>query len=423
MAKKKNKAKWIVILLILSLIIAAVVYQVIESTKEKPIQVTTTKVSLKTITQTVTAIGRIQPETEVEITSEASGEIIYLNVKEGDSVRTGQIIVRIKPDILETQLEQYKAAADAARMDINFRKADKDKMQSELQRHTELFEKGFISRQEYERIKAGYDQSLSSYLASLARYEQALATLKQFQRSADRTIIFAPITGVVTKLNVEKGEKVVGTAQMQGTEIMRISDLTLMNAVVDVDENDIVFVKVGDSANIEIDAFPDRTFIGRIVELGHSAKLSQMGTQDQVTNFEIKIRILVKEKRLRPGMSCNVEIMTQTVYDVLSIPLQAVTVRDTSHILSLNNGNDEKGEEKFQRRKKPQTVVFIKDGNNAKMLPVETGISDKGFIEIKKGLSEGDEVISGSFMAISKLLKDGSMIKIDSSFAIDVKKR
>lgn len=422
MAKKKNKAKWIVIILVLLLVIAAIIYQYQESTKEKPITVTTAKVTKRTITQTVSAIGRIQPEMEVKITSEASGEIIFLNVKEGDTVRAGQIIVRIKPDIIETQLEQYKAAADAARMEINIRKAEKDKLQSDLQRNTELFEKGFISKQEFERAKAAYDQALSSYMASLARYEQALATLKQFQRSADRTTIFAPITGVVTKLSVEKGEKVVGTAQMQGTEIMRISDLSVMNAVVDVDENDVVFVKIGDTASIEIDAFPDRIFTGRVVELGHSAKLTQMGTQDQVTNFEIKIRILDKEPRLRPGMSCNVEILTETVYDVLSVPLQAVTVRDTSQFAEQKNISEE-DDTKIKQRKRPQTVVFIRDGNKAKMVPVETGISDKGFIEIKKGLSEEDEVISGSFMAISKLLKDGALIKIDSSFDKNINKK
>ncbi len=422
MAKKKNRAKWLIIILILFLLISAIAYQYFESTKDKPIIVTTTKVTKRTITQTVSAVGRIQPETEVKITSEASGEIIFLNVKEGDTVRAGQIIVRIKPDIIETQLEQYKAAADATRMEINIRKAEKDKLQSDLQRNTELFEKGFISKQEFERAKAAYDQALSSYMASLARYEQALATLKQFQRSADRTTIFAPINGIVTKLNVEKGEKVVGTAQMQGTEILRISDLSMMNAVVDVDENDIVFVKIGDTASIEIDAFPDKIFTGRVVELGHSAKLSQMGTQDQVTNFEIKIRIIDKEPRLRPGMSCNVEIMTETVYDALSVPLQAVTVRDTSLFFEEDKNNDE-NDIKVKKRKKPHTVVFLKDGNKAKMILVETGISDKGFIEIKKGLSEGDEIISGSFMAISKLLKDGALIKIDSNIDNSIKKK
>jgi HlyD family secretion protein len=412
---KKKKGKKIILFSVIGFIVIVAVLVVVFSNSEKPIVVTTSKVTLRTISQNVTAIGKIQPETEVKVSSEAAGEIIFLGPREGDSVKMGQILVRVKPDIIETQLEQFKAAADGTKMEINIRKAEKDRLQSELQRLTELYEKEYVSKQDFERAKSTYDQALSSYRASLSHYDQAVATLKQFQRSADRTTIFSPINGIVTKLDVERGEKVVGTAQFQGTELMRISNLNVMNAVVDVDENDIVLVKIGDTAEIEIDAFPNRIFKGVVYEIGHSAKQNQLGTQDQVTNFEVKVRILDKELRLRPGMSCSVDIVTETKYNVLSVPLQAVTVRKKDDQANIENSNTsvQVTKEKEEKASKPKSIVFMRDGNKAKVNNVETGISDKGFIEITKGLKLNDVVISGSYMAISKQLSDGSKISIE----------
>lgn len=417
MAKKKRNGWLKALLIIAGIIVVSIVVITLLTSSSKAILVTTSKVELRDITQSVSAVGKIEPETEVKISSETSGEIIFLGPKEGDTVRAGQIVVRIKPDIVETMLEQYKAAADASKMDINYRKAEKDRAQSELQRMTELFEKEYVSKQDFERAKTFYDQALSGYRASLARYDQSVATLKQFQRSADRTTIFSPMYGVVTKLSVERGENVVGTAQMQGTEMMRISDLGVMNAMVEVDENDIVMVKIGDTANIEIDAFPDRIFMGKVVEIGHSAKVNQLGTQDQVTNFEVKVRVIDKEPRLRPGMSCNVEIRTETRYSVLTVPLQAVTIRDTAWDRSpdLDKAGENKNlDDDLKVRKKANSIVFLREGNKAKSNHVETGISDKGYIEIKSGLKKGDEIISGGFMAVSKELFDGAMIKLES---------
>jgi len=412
---KKKKGKKIVLFSVIGFIVLIAVLAVIFNNTEKPIMVSTSVVTKRTISQNVTAIGKIQPETEVKVSSEAAGEIIFLGPREGDSVKIGQILVRIKPDIIETQLEQFKAAADATKMEINIRKAEKDRLQSELQRLTELYEKEYVSKQDFERAKSTYDQALSSYRASLSHYDQAVATLKQFQRSADRTTIFSPINGIVTKLDVEKGEKVVGTAQFQGTELMRISNLNVMNAVVDVDENDIVLVKVGDTAKIEIDAFPNRIFDGLVYEIGHSAKQNQLGTQDQVTNFEVKVRILDKELRLRPGMSCSVDIVTETRYDVLSVPLQAVTVRKNDEQADNDNSNAsvQVTKEKKEKASKPKSIVFKRNGDKAKVTNVETGISDKGYIEIIKGLKSNDVVISGSYMAVSKQLSDGSKIIIE----------
>jgi HlyD family secretion protein len=272
--------------------------------------------------------------------------------------------------------------------------------------------------------QAAYDQAVSGYKAALARYNQALASLKQIKRSAERTTITAPIDGVVTSLSVEEGENVVGTAQMQGTEMMRVSDLSVMNAVVEVDENDIVMVKNGDTARVEVDALPDNIYNGVVIEIGHSAIVSSLGTQDQVTNFEVKIRLIDEEPRLRPGMSCNVDIETKTRRDVIAVPLMAVTVRAEDFDRSPDVREGERGLRKKENKesgvskvKRPPSVVFIKDGNKVKKKEVKTGISDKGYIEITEGLEEGQTIVSGSYQAVSKQLHDGAEIKVDTSAA------
>ncbi|MGB9771129.1 MAG: efflux RND transporter periplasmic adaptor subunit [Candidatus Kapaibacteriota bacterium] len=416
MAKRKSKKRLIVLIAVVALL-AVVLISFFAGKKEEIIKVTTAKVERRTIIQTVSAVGKIEPETKVKISSETSGEIIYLGVREGDTVRAGQLLVRIKPDIFETQLEQFKAAADAAKVQIESALAEKVRAESELRRITDLYQKEFASKQEFELAKANFDRAVASYNAALSNYQQALAAYKQMQKSFERTTIYSPINGVVTSLSIEKGEKVVGTAQMAGTEIMQIADLSVMNAIVEVDENDIVNVKVGDSADIEVDAIPDEIFQGIVVETGHSALTSKLGTQDEVTNFKVKVRFLHPDRRLRPGMSCNAEIRTNKRENVLAVPLQAVTVRmeDFTPKSDVSTGDIEKvaDEQKLQKRT-PPSVVFLNNKGKAKMVKVKTGISDKGYIEIIEGLKEGDEVISGSFTAVSKLLKDGSPIKVDS---------
>lgn len=415
MAKKKSKKKLIILLCIIVIAIGVIIALSMRNT-EKEIKVTVEKVGRRTITQTVTAIGKIQPEIEVKVSSQTSGEVIFLGVEEGDTVKTNQMLVRIKPDIIETQLEQYKAIVEASKMETDVSKAEMTRAKASLKRITELFEKEFSSQEEFDRAKAQYDQAFSSYKASLSRHEQSLASFKQIQRSAERTIIYSPIEGIITKLNIEKGEKVVGTEMMAGTEMMIVSDLTIMNAVVDVDENDIILVHVGDTARVEIDAFPDKIFTGFVIEIGHSAISNQLGTQDQVTNFKVKIRLLDTEAKLRPGMSCSADIETITKKDIVAVPLQSVTVRafDANFKSDDINGGDSeiKGDDK--KLKRPPSVVFLQKGKKAKKVEVETGISDNGYIEITKGLKDGDIVVRGSFMAVSKELEDGTIIRVDT---------
>lgn len=413
--KKKRKGLWITIGILIIVIVGAGIF--LSGSKNDAINVTTGKVAKRTITQTVSAIGKIQPETEVKISSQASGEIIFLGVKEGDTVKKGQLLVRIKPDIIEPRLKQMIAASEASKMDITVAEAEKERAELDLKRIAELYKKEFISKQEFEAAKATASRALGTYQSAMSRYQQSLAQLNQIEREQERTSIFSPIDGVITMLSVELGEKVVGTDMMAGTELMRVADLSVMNALVDVDENDIIMVKKGDTANIEVDALQNLSFIGQVIEIGHSAKQSQLGTQDQITNFEVKIRLINPNTKLRPGMSCNTDIMTETRYNVLSVPLQAVTVRDSKLEArpDLDMSTDGKEEEKEIKKERPPSVVFLKDGSKAKMLNVETGISDKGFIEIISGLNNDDEIIVGSYLAVSKELSDGSKIKIDTT--------
>jgi HlyD family secretion protein len=283
----------------------------------------------------------------------------------------------------------------------------------------ELFDKKYVSQQEYDKSESAYSQAKSSYEASMSRYDEANASYKKVQRDAERTVIYAPINGIVTKLNVELGEKVVGTNMMAGTEMLIVSDLNVMNAVVDVDENDITMVNIGDDADVQVDAFPDQVFKGKVIEIGHSANLTSLGTQDQVTNFSVKIRLIDHDRKMRPGMSCNADITTKIHPNVKSVPLQSVTVRNFTGVdrnpdLNKSTGHINKESTEATKTTKPPSVVFVNNKGKAKMVSVETGISDKGYIEILKGLAEGDEIISGPFSAVSRTLKDGDPVKVET---------
>lgn len=415
MAKKRNNRKVIIIFSILVLILGISLY-VVFSKKDLSIKVNVGEVTRKNISQTVSAIGKIEAETEVKISSQVSGEIIFLGVKEGDTVKANQLVCRIKPDIIDAQLKQMEASAEATKMEISIREAEMNKSKNELNRITELFKKDFASQREVDIAKAAYEQAVGAYKSTLARYEQSLAALQQTKREQERTSIYTPIAGIVTSLPVELGEKVVGTGMMAGTELMRVSDLSVMNAVVEVDENDISLVSIGDSAIIEIDAIPFKKYKGVVIEIGHSAITAQQGTQEQVVNFKVKVRLLDKEPKLRPGMSCSVDIITETKNNILAVPLQAVTVRDSkiNRQPDINEDFDNK-EIKNSNSEIPKSVVFIYENGKAILKNVETGISDKGFIEIKSGLEEKQKIIIGPFMAVSKQLQDSTKVIIDTT--------
>lgn len=418
MAKKKsNSGLWITLGIIGVLVLVVVIIAATKGNNNETI-VQTSKVTTKTIKQMVSATGRVQPETAVKISPETSGEITFIGVTEGDAVSKNQLLIRIKPDIIQTQLEQYKAGVVSSQKDIDMAKTNMKQLERDLARMKELFDKKYISSQEYDKYQSQYEQAKSSYESATSRYDQANAMYRKVQRDAERTILYAPIAGVVTKLNVELGEKVVGTSMMAGTEILVVSDLNVMNAVVDVDENDITMVNIGDMAEVQIDAFPDEVFKGTVIEIGHSANLTSLGTQDQVTNFSVKIRLLNNEIKMRPGMSCNADIITKVRANVKAVPLQSVTVRNFTGVdrnpdLDKSEGRINKENTGNNKSSKPPSVVFINKKGKAKMVSVETGISDKGYIEIISGLGEGDEVISGPFSAVSRTLKNGDVVKVE----------
>jgi len=414
MKRKRSNKKAIIVTFCAVALIGIIVAISVNQAKERPTSVTFSKVERRTITQVVSATGKIQPETQIKISPEISGEIVNLTVKEGDTVIKNMLLARINPAIIETQLAQYQAMVNASKQDVSQIKAQLDNLEIELKRTKELYEKKYVSKQELDKAQTNYDATFASYNAALARSQSTMATLQQIQTEAKKTNISAPIDGIVTSLLVEKGERVVGTNMMIGTEMMTVSDLTVMNAEVDVDENDIVLVKIGDTATVEIDAFSERVYKGIVVEVGHSASgANTMGAGSQTTTFRVKIRLLDSEDKLRPGMSCNVEIHTARHENVLSVPLQSVTSRDDAkNETSIENNENENNDSKnTAENKTPITIVFVRNGDIVNQREVRVGISDMGFIEITSGLSEGEEVVSGSFQAISRLLSDGAKVK------------
>ncbi|MCX8051203.1 MAG: efflux RND transporter periplasmic adaptor subunit [Chlorobi bacterium] len=404
---KKTSKRWIVIA---GAIVAIVAIAVALSGRGNgnAVEVRVDTAAYRTIVQEVSATGKIQPEVEVKISSEVSGEIVALTVKEGDPVRRGQLLVRIRPDLLETQLEQFRAAVRAAEMGVEIAKVELDRTERELRRATELYDKGFLSKQEFETAKAAYERAAGQYQSALAEKSRAQATLRQGELSFSRTAIYAPISGVVTKLNVEVGEKVVGTAQMQGTELLRIADLDTMNAIVEVNESDVALVHIGDSAFVRVDAFRDSVLVGRVLEISHSPLEKAVGTQEEVVNFQVKVRLQSRDTRLRPGMTCVADIRTARRDSVLAVPIQAVTVRYD------DERDGESNAQATKRTASKQQIVFAVTGDRVRMREVKTGISDRGYIEIVAGLKPGEVVVSGPYSAIARTLRDSSRVRIKS---------
>jgi len=396
MAKKSNTGKIVILLILIAAIAGGSIYY-IKSKKSDAIEVQVSKVEKRTITKIVTSVGKIQPETEVKVFSETSGELIMLDVKEGDIVQGGSILAKIKPDIIQSQLEGAEAGVKASNSDIEVAKATMNRTKTELDRVKKLHEKKYVSDQDLLLAQTAYEQAKSNHDASISRMEQTKASVRQIQYSAVRTTIYSPINGVVTKLNAKKGEKVLGQAQFTGTELMRVSDLSIMNAEVDVDENDIVNVKIGDTSLVEVDAFPDEVFKGVVVEIANAAKSSELSSQDQVVNFKIKIRLINLNSKFRPGMSCNVQIITETHPNVISVPLMAVASRKEEEKASnmKDDSNLEEAEKTNKKKSRPKTYVFVKKGDIVSMKQVETGLNSQDYIEIKSGVNEGEEIISG----------------------------
>jgi HlyD family secretion protein len=408
------------------------------SKREKPIPVTTEKAVRKTILQTVSATGKVQPETEVKISPEVAGEITELPVTDGMKVKKGDLLVRIKPDSYRALLEQQEAAISTAKATNLQLKATMLKTEQDLKRADEMYAKKVMSIQEYNAAQAAADVAKNTYESSLHEIERAQAASSQARDQFSKTTIYSPLDGTVTLLNSKLGERLVATGQFAGTEVMRVADLSKMQAVIDVNENDVPNVKVGDKASVKIDAYTDRKFQGTVAQIANTGKTTGSGTQEEVTNFEVKINLERGDVLLRPGLSCTADIETNIVKDAVAVPMQAVTIRTGDSSLSPEeierrrlktaardkgdnnaeyvNERQEKAAQK-EEREKLMKVVFLKKGAKAQSVKVTTGISDDTFMEIKSGVQAGDEVISGSYSAISRKLKDGAKVSYDKEAA------
>jgi len=458
MAKMKRKWIWGTIL-VFALVLLAVLYK----TKNRPkgIEVVTEMVSQRTITETVSASGKIYPEKEIKISSDVSGEITELYVKEGDSVKVGQILARINPDVYVSAVERTSAGVNVARsqakatqVNIQSAKAQRDQIKSQLvnaerilERSRKLLKEGVLSQAELETAETNFKNLESSLRSAEANIESvsrqsegssygvkdAEAMLKEQKTNLGRTIIKAPVDGIVSRLSVEKGERVVGTVQMSGTEMMRIADLNVMEVQIEVSENDIVRIANGNPADIEVDAWKNKNFSGHVTEISNSA--SNLGavqmTNDQVTKFIVKVRIdsssygdLIKMKNsspFKPGMSATVEIKTFTVENTIAVPIQSVRAfnpEEENKKSDLKSKSDEDVKEPINspdessvRKLKYLEAVFIKSGDTVLRKQVITGIQDQNYIQIVEGLEGKEEVISGPYSAISRDLKQGSKIR------------
>lgn len=425
MPKKKSPIKLIIILSIVGLLILYGVYAIFLKKNDETPVVSIEKVSKRTIVQTISGVGKIQPEKQVKISSESSGEIIQLNVREGDTVKANQLVAKIQPDIINSQVLQAQATVQSSQMNIATIQAEITRNEADLKRITELYKKQYASKQELDAATASYESSVNRKRASEADLQRSISSLSQIRASASRTSIFTPMSGVVTSLKVEQGEKVVGTAQMQGTEMMVVSDLSIMNAWIEISENDIALVSYGDTAEVTIDAFPDQVFKGVVYEIGNSALTSGTGTQDETTNFQVKVRLVDTDFKLKPGMSCSVDIITETKKDIIAVPLRAITVRLGNESGSRGQkpqseqGNSSKSDDapKSSPNKKPPTIIFMYENGIVKQKKIKTGISDKGFIEVTDGLNEGQTFVSGSYQMVSKVLQEGMKVTVEKEGA------
>jgi len=410
------------------------IVSILVSKREKPIPVTTEKAVRKTILQTVSATGKVQPEMEVKISPEVAGEIIELPVADGMGIKKGDLLVKIKPDSYKALLEQQEAAISSAKATNLQQKATMLKTEQDIKRAEDMYAKKTISVQEYNAAQAAADVAKNTYESSLHEIERAQAASSQARDQLSKTTIYSPLDGTVTLLNSKLGERVVATNQFAGTEVMRVADLSRMQAVIDVNENDVPNVKVGDKANVKIDAYVDRKFKGTVAQIGNTGKTTGAGTQEEVTNFEVKINLEREDVLLRPGLSCTADIETNIVKDAVAVPMQAVTIRTGESNLSPEeiekrrlktaardkgdnsadyvNERQEKAAQKEEREKLAK-VVFLKKSGKAQSVKVTTGISDDTYMEIKSGLQPGDEVISGSYSVISRKLKDGAKVTYD----------
>ena len=409
-------------------------------------------VEKRSITQTVTASGKVQPEIEVKISADVSGEVVYLGIREGDKVKKGDLLARIKADFYVAQAEQAQAGVSQAKAGLSRSKANLLKAELDFNRAKSLKDKNIIAESEFQTAQTQYQIAQADLESNTFLVESTEARLRESREQVQKTRIYAPINGTISQLNVELGERVVGTEMMTGTEIMIVAQLDKMELEADINENDVVNISLGDSAAIEVDAYPDQVFKGVVIEIANSARISAMGTQEQVTNFPVKIRISSAEFDagqetsgsadlktemntgsandfigFRPGMSGTVDIFTQTIEDAIVVPIAAVTVRDMAKIEAEKKRKEEGGGEGRPGGGRPggensseggnnqenlKKVIFVNNGGTAGLVEVETGISDDTHIVILNGLGGDEEVVVGPYSIVSRDLSPDDKLNV-----------
>lgn len=432
---------WIIIIGVLA-IAAIITVQVLKGSK--PTDVYTEKAALRNIIEVVSATGKIQPETEVKISSDVSGEITEMYVKEGDQIKKGTLLCRIRPDLYVSAFERVNASVNTTRANYKTAQAQLEQakaglanIESVFNRSKKLFDQNAISQQDFDQAKANYESAKAnvhaleeSVKASQYTIQSSEASLKEANTNLEKTFIYSPVDATVSKLSVEKGERVVGVSGMAGTEIMRLANLNEMEVSVEVNENDIIKVHKNDTTLIEVDAYMDKKFKGIVTEIANSSNATGISV-DQVTNFVVKIRMLresyvslISDRNpipFRPGMSASVDIQTRRVNQVITIPIQAVTTRNKDSLQSKDNEmerpeitvqNDKEEKEKLKTEEKIKEYVFILKADQLKQVQVKTGIQDNDYIEVVSGLTVGDEIICGPYSAVSKSLKESTKVKV-----------
>lgn len=394
--------------------------------KDEGTAVETAKVEEMTIVETVSATGKVQPEIEVKISSEVSGEIIELPVKEGQIVKKGQLLVKINPDLYTSGLNRTVSNLSGTKAGLSQADAQFAEAKANYDRNKTLFEKGIISKSDWDKAVSSFEVAKANKQSAYYNVQSAAATVNEARDNLGRTNIYSPADGTISVLGVELGERVLGTQQMAGTELLRVANLNNMEVEVDVNENDIVKISVGDSANVEVDAYLKKKFKGLVTSISNSA--STTTTADQVTNFKVKVRIL-KESYLdltqgkpanyspfRPGMTATVDIITKRRENVLSVPIASVVVKTDTTAKKTFKVEDKNSEESLKKAKteKKFECVFVKSGSKAQLRVIKTGIQDDTNIEVTSGLKKGDVVITGPYNTVTKELTSGDKIKVDN---------
>lgn len=430
---KKNKKKLIIAIVLIALVGFGYNYYSNNKDKDHGVQVEITPLKTGEIIQKVSATGKIQPEVEVKISSEVSGEIIELAVKEGEIVSKGQLLVRINPDLYQSSIDRTVASLATSRAGLSQAEAQLKEAKLSYDRNKVLLDKGVISKAEWDKIVSTYEVAIASKNSSKFNVEAAQASVTEARDNMNRTTIYSPVAGTISRLDVELGERVLGTQQMTGTELMRVANLNNMEVEVDVNENDIVKIAVGNEAIIEVDAYLKKEFKGIVTSISNSST-NTTTSADQVTNFKVKVRILKESYQdllegkpesyspFRPGMTATVDILSKKLTEVAMVPISAIVMKSKSEAIVKNTVEEEvegdkvKIEEKetvsVEDSEKKFEAVFVKNGDIAEIRFVKTGIQDNTNIQILEGLKPGDQIITGPYSIVSKTLKAGEKVTI-----------